>query len=240
MIQIRAAALTDIGKLRRENEDRFLKDDERLVFGVADGVGGVPGGAEAAQVAHDYVLGAIEKLAPEEEPDLWAIVAGASQSVTAKGASINPGTGIASTLTFGCVRGSLLMIAHVGDSRCYGLQRDRLVRFTQDHSVENEAARRRRLGEVAPYPPNQARALTQWLGGPFMPQPDLVSVPLSPGDRYLFCTDGVTGAVSDREIGWILGLPEEPETQLRKLVDLALNRGGLDNATGVLLRVDAL
>jgi protein phosphatase len=237
MIQIRAAALTDIGRVRRENEDRYILDVERLVFGVADGVGGVPGGAEAAQAARDFVVSAVRALPPEEEPDLPAIVSGASRAVSRTGAAVSPGTGIASTLTFGCVRGDSLRIAHVGDSRCYGLQRGRLARLTEDHSVENEASRRRRLGEAAHYPPGQARALTQWLGGPVLPLPDCVSFPLEAGDSYLFCTDGVSGAVSDREIGGILGLAADPEDQLKWLIDLVLARGGLDNATGVLLRI---
>jgi len=238
MIQIRAAALTDIGRVRRQNEDRFIIDEKRLVFGVADGVGGVPGGAEAAQAARDFVLGAIRALAPDRDPDLAAIVLGASRAVAAEGASVSPETGIASTLTFGCIWGGCLRIAHVGDSRCYGLQSGRLVRLTQDHSVENEASRRRKLGEVAHYAPGQARAITQWLGGLALPQPDFAEVPLDAGDRYLFCTDGVSGAVSDREIAEILLLPEEPDAQLRRLIGLVLRRGGLDNATGVLLRVD--
>ena len=238
MIQIRAASLTDIGRVRRQNEDRFILDDERLVFGVADGVGGIPGGAEAAQEARDYVLGAIQTLPAEEEPDLPAIVLGANRAVAEKGASVSPATGIASTLTFGCLRNGRLMIGHVGDSRCYRLSRGRLDRLTQDHSVENEASKRRKLGEIAYYSPLEARALTQWLGGPGLPKPDCVSVPLDAGDRYLFCTDGVTVAVSDREIGSILGLQEEPDAQLRRLIGLAVSRGGIDNATGVLLRVD--
>jgi protein phosphatase len=240
MIQICAAALTDIGRVRRQNEDRVILDEERLVFGVADGVGGVPGGAEAAQSARDSVLGAFRALAPGEEPDLAGIALGASRAVAERAASVSPATGIASTLTFGCARGTCLLIAHVGDSRCYGLRRGRLFRLTEDHSVENEAARRRKLGEVAHYAPRQARALTQWLGSTLPPRPDCASVPLESGDRYLFCTDGVSGAVADGEIGGIMGLPEEPAAQLRRLVDLVLARGGLDNATGVLLRIDGV
>jgi protein phosphatase len=240
MIQICAAALTDIGRVRRENEDRFILDEKNLVFGVADGVGGVPGGAEAAQSAHDSVLDAFRALAPGDEPDMAAIVLGASRAVAEKAAFVSPATGIASTLTFGCARGRSLLVAHVGDSRCYGLRRGRLFRLTEDHSVENEAARRRKLGEVAHYAPRQARALTQWLGSAVPPRPDCVLAPLEAGDRYLFCTDGVSGAVADGEIGGIMALPEEPAAQLRRLVDLVLDRGGIDNATGVLLRVDGV
>ncbi|MGD1032189.1 MAG: protein phosphatase 2C domain-containing protein [Opitutaceae bacterium] len=238
MIQIRAAALTDIGRVRRQNEDRLILDEERLVFGVADGVGGIPGGAEAAQEARDFILRSFHALPPEDEPDLQAIILGANRAVAEKGATVSPSTGIASTLTFGCARKGRLLIGHVGDSRCYRFGSGRLDRLTQDHSVENEASKRRLLGEAAYYSPLEARALTQWLGSSGLPKPDCASVPLVAGDRFLFCTDGVTVAVSDREIGSILGLPEEPDAQLRRLIGLALSRGGIDNATGVLLRVD--
>ena len=237
--KIRAAALTDIGKIRRRNEDRAIFDGERLVFGVADGVGGIPGGDEAAQAALDAVLGAFAALPPSAEPDLRAIVLGAGRLVAEKGDAISPAKGIGSTLTFGCVREGRLMIAHVGDSRCYGVQRGRLVRLTEDHTVECEASRRRRLGEAACYyAPEEARALTRWLGGPGLPEPDLLAVSLAAGDSFLFCTDGMTGLVSDAEIGAVLTLPEEPVSLLKILLDMAARRGGVDNATGVLLRVD--
>src|SRR6185503_18523527 len=140
---LRAAALSDIGRVRRENEDRFLLDEKGRLFGVADGVGGLPGGAEAAQLAVTDVAGALNALTDGKQPDLVAVVQHTNQAVSTLGQKISPTMGIGTTLTFGVIRDNVLMIAHVGDSRAYGARQREMVPLTEDHSVENEARLRR-------------------------------------------------------------------------------------------------
>src|ERR1700722_8365703 len=101
MLQLRAAAVSDIGYVRRDNEDRFFCDPDLRLFGVADGVGGLPGGGEAAQAAHDSVLAACRSLPPGREPDLFAMVGEANAAVEKLGRVVSPVAGIATTLTFG-------------------------------------------------------------------------------------------------------------------------------------------
>ena len=240
MPSLRAAALTDIGRVRRQNEDRFLLDPGAMLFGVADGVGGLPGGAEAAQQTVDDIAGAIHALPPEQEPNLTTIVHHANESVGTLGQKISPAMGIGTTLTFGCVRGSALKLAHVGDSRCYVWSHGEILQLTEDHSVENEARMRRAKGEVVYYHEANRNALTRCIGQPSAPEVDLITRPLAAEERYLFCTDGVTRMVPNSEIGTILGKPGEPEDVLRELLALAIRRGGPDNVTGVLVFVDAV
>ena len=237
---LRAASLTDIGRVRRNNEDRFLLDEPARLFGVADGVGGLPGGAEAAQQSVDDVSRAIHALVNGQEPDLTAIVHHTNQAVLDLGRRISPAMGIGTTLTFGCVRGTTLQIAHVGDSRLYGWRNGEFRRLSEDHSVENEARLRREKGEVVYYHEANRNALTRCIGQPTPPEVDLISRPLAVGDRYLFCTDGVTRMVGDAELATIVGKSAEPVEILRELISLAVRRGGPDNATGVLFIVDAL
>jgi serine/threonine protein phosphatase PrpC len=240
MLSLRASALTDIGRVRRENEDRFLLDQTALLFGVADGVGGLPGGAEAAQQSVDVVAGAIHTVPAGGEPDLTAIVHRANESVGALGQRISPATGIGATLTFGCVRHGTFKLAHVGDSRCYAWRKGEFIHLTEDHSVENEARLRRAKGEVVYYHESNRNALTRCIGQPTPPDVDLISRPLAAEDRYLFCTDGLTRMVPDSELGLIVGGPGEPEALVRELVTLAVQRGGPDNVTAVLVIVDAV
>lgn len=239
MLSLRAAALTDIGRVRRQNEDRFLLDPEAMLFGVADGVGGLPGGADAAQRTVDDVSGAIHALPAGEAPNLTAIVHQANKNVGVLGLKISPTMGIGTTLTFGYVRDGVMKLAHVGDSRAYALHQGEFRRITEDHSVENEARMRRAKGEVVYYHEANRNALTRCIGQPTPPEVDLISHPLAVGDRLLFCTDGLTRMVPDSELGTMVAKPGPLEDVLRDLVTLAVRRGGPDNVTAVLVEVDA-
>jgi protein phosphatase len=241
MLSLRAAALSDIGRVRRDNEDRFLLDETNRVFGVADGVGGLPGGAEAAQQAVDDIGAALAGLrSPGSRPDLVAIVQHTNEVVAALGRKISPSMGIGTTLTMGCIVDGTLLIGHVGDSRCYGGSRSGWRRLTEDHSVENEARLRRARGEVVYYHEANRNALTRCIGQPTPPEVDVIAQPIAAGDRYLFCTDGVTRLLPDSEITSILWKSDQPTPTIAEIVGLAVRRGGPDNATGVVIFIDAV
>lgn len=239
MPSLRAAALTDIGRVRRDNEDRLLCDERGLVFGVADGVGGLPGGAEAAQLAVDEINQSLGRVAPGHEPNLVAIVQQANQAVASLGHRISPNMGIGTTLTFGCVRGTNMVLAHVGDSRGYVAAGGEFSRLTEDHSVENEARLRRARGETVYYHEANRNALTRCIGQPTPPEVDIITRAMLKGDRYLFCTDGVTRMMPDTEIASIIAKFDAPHPALEEIIALAVRRGGPDNASGVLVFVDA-
>jgi serine/threonine protein phosphatase PrpC len=240
MVSLRAAALTDIGRVRRENEDRYLLDEKRMLFGVADGVGGLPGGAEAAQLAVDELAGALGTIDGDQPQDFVAVVQRANQNVAALGNQISPAMGIGTTLTIGAIRSGGMVIAHVGDSRCYLADSVGFTRLTEDHSVENEARLRRARGEVVYYHEANRNALTRCIGQPTPPDVDVIKRPLAAGDRFLFCTDGVTRMIPDSELGGILRAAATPKAAIDEIVMLAVRRGGPDNATGVAIFVDAV
>lgn len=240
MLSIRASALTDIGRVRRENEDRYLLDEAGLLFGVADGVGGLPGGAEAAQLAVDEFAGALKALANGAQPDLAAIVRHTNATVAVLGQRISPNLGIGTTLTAGCIRAQSLQLAHVGDSRCYAGRGKEWVRITEDHSVENEARLRRARGEVVYYQESNRNALTRCIGQPPPLEVDLITRVLQPGDRFIFCTDGVTRMIPDSELRAMFMEPNNPRTAVEEIVRLAVRRGGPDNATAVGLFIDSV
>ena len=244
MLSLRAAAHTDIGRVRRENEDRYLLEEAEMLYGVADGVGGLPGGAEAAQLAVEQITIGLRNAAQGPKgpkgPDLVGIVQHSNEVVAALGHRISPAMGIGTTLTIGCIIGTSLKIAHVGDSRCYGSRQQEFLRLTEDHSVENEARLRRARGEVVYYHEANRNALTRCIGQPTPPEVDLITRPLQAGDRYLFCTDGVTRMVPDSELAVLLAKSPEPKEALHEIISLAVRRGGPDNATGVAVFVDGV
>ncbi len=238
MTQFHAAALSDIGRVRSENEDRYLLDVAKGYLGVADGVGGLPGGAEAAQCTLDEIIAGLNRQEQATTLDLIEIVHQANAAVQDLGLRLSPDTGIGSTLTFGVIREDHLHLAHVGDSRAYLWRNDEFIPLTNDHSVENEARMRRARGERFFFHEVNRNALTRCMGQPTPPEVDLASRRLHPGDRLLFCTDGITRLIGDVELGALLGQPGDPETLLRTIVTLAIQRGGPDNATGVLAFID--
>jgi protein phosphatase len=240
MTILRAAWLSHIGNIRKENEDRVLFDETTQLFGVADGVGGLPGGAEAAQRTVDVVTAAVLEAGPDDELDLTAIVTAANSAVATLGQSLSPSSGIGSTLTLGCVRHERMKLAHVGDSRAFLLRKGEITCLTEDHTVENEARRRRARGEVVYYSEAQRGALTRCIGQTIPPDVDISDMPMLAGDRFVFCTDGITRLIFEREMRDLVGKPDVPAAIARSLVELALQRGGPDNATVAAVIIDSV
>lgn len=236
-MKVRHAALSDIGLMRKENEDRFLLDEGRKLFGVADGIGGLPHGAEAAALV---VEGIRSRLAPRPPTldELKAAVTGANTDVKQAGLRLNPMHGIGSTLTLGCLTGRQLNLVHAGDSRCYVWRRGRITQATIDHNVEHDPHFTLRFGMSEEVYERQRSALTRCLGQVEELDLECHKLELDEGDRVLFATDGLFRAIPEEELAERLGAHEEPELALRDLVALANERGGADNATGVLLFVE--
>lgn len=238
MTILRATHTTDIGNVRTENEDRYLFDEEAQLFGVADGVGGLPAGGEAAQETVNVITAAVREKGPYAELDLRVIVEEANEAVAALGRRISPGVGVGSTLVMGCIRRSKLKLAHVGDSRAYFWRKGDFISLTEDHSVENEAKRRRARGEVVYYSESQRGALTRCIGQAVPPEVDVADIPLIAGDRFIFCTDGVTRMITDPELREIVAATDDPAAISRGLVTLSVTRGGPDNSTVVAVVID--
>ncbi|MFT3781805.1 MAG: serine/threonine-protein phosphatase [Nibricoccus sp.] len=235
-MQLRSAALTDIGRIRRQNEDRLICEESLGLFGVADGVGGLPGGAEAAQCAVDLIKKLVKN--STNPPDLELITLETNHAVSQLGFRLSPHFGIGSTLTYGIFRDGKVRLAHVGDSRCYLLRGREIECLTMDHSVENEARARRAKGELIWVNEQHRNALTRCIGQSTPLEVDVSSRTIMPKDRYLFCSDGITRLLREEEIAEHLSRDEPPADILQEMIELTNIRGGLDNATAVLVVVD--
>ncbi len=238
MMSLRSYAHTDVGNVRPENEDSFLRNDIHQLYAVADGIGGLPAGGQASQLA----VATLEKIftshAAGHKLNYPRILAEVNDQVFRLGRILSPQFGIGSTLTFAHITGVKLNIGHVGDSSALRLRSKQLEQLTRDHTIENEMKDRAARGEPMAMLMENRNALTRCIGQPPPLEAECTSHTLLPHDRYLLCSDGISRFISTAEIADILGAAEEPEAAARRLIARANDLGGLDNSTAVVLFCD--
>jgi protein phosphatase len=237
-MQLTTAAQTDIGLVRHENEDRYVCADDLGLYAVADGIGGLPAGAEAAQTAIDALKKSIREAGPRA--DLARAFAAAQTAVLDLGDQLAADSGLGTTLCATLVRDGRLLVANVGDSRAYLLRSGKLLLLTHDDTVENDVIRRRGLGERVEMQERYRNALTRCLGQPMPLHVEVTEHPLQTGDIILVCSDGISRSLPDSGIALHLAQSSSPVLALGALVTHSLSVGGHDNATAVLVRVDSV
>ena len=239
-MQLSSAAQTDIGLIRSENEDRLLCDDELRIYAVADGIGGLPGGAEAAATAIASLLQ--EAQAAGKALNLAHAFDSVNEEVLRLSAKLAPDTGLGTTLCALTItqNDKQLHLANVGDSRCYLFREGRLQQLTEDDTMENEVLRRRANGEDVVLEARYRNALTRCIGQPMPLHVQVSRHALQSGDQLLICSDGISRQIDDTGIVRRLSADLAPAAVLAALIADSLIAGGLDNATGVLVRIDGI
>lgn len=233
-MNLRSYAHTDIGRVRPENEDSFLRDDARHFYAVADGIGGLPGGAQASQMTIRSIEEWLARQPKGAAPDYAAGLAEINENVFQLGRRLSPRYGIGTTLTAAHFHAGKVTVIHVGDSTLYRLRGGELESLTVEHNLENEMQARLARGESALLLTENRAALTRCVGQPPPLEGDIETYATEPGDRYLLCTDGISRFITPREIAQALGQAHAtPEAVVRALIDRANERGGLDNSTAV-------
>jgi protein phosphatase len=233
-MKLRSFALTDIGCYRQQNEDSYLCDDGLRLYAVADGIGGLPAGAAASRAAIDSLEGWFVKHATKPF-DYATALALANQTVFALGRQLSPRHGIGTTLTLAHFADGAAHVVHVGDSTMFRLRAGELEALTREHNLENEMRDRAARGEPTYALTENRAALTRCVGQPPPLEGDIKAQPVEKFDRYLICTDGITRCITPHELTKHLANAPTPEAAARTLVTLARERGGLDNATAVVI-----
>ncbi|NUP02626.1 MAG: Stp1/IreP family PP2C-type Ser/Thr phosphatase [Nonomuraea sp.] len=235
-IALRYAARSDVGLLREGNEDSAYASGRLLA--VADGMGGHAHGEVASSVAiaamasleeaqqGGDLLNAIEAAVRDANRRLHEMV-GRDPSLK----------GMGTTLTAMLWNGTQVALVHVGDSRAYLLRRGELYQITHDHTLVQQLVDDGRITpeEAATHP--QRSILLRALDGSGEVDPDLTLREAQVGDRYLLCSDGLSGVVSAETLHATLTNFDDPEEVVRQLIDLANRGGGPDNITCVLADV---
>ncbi len=225
---------TDVGHVRDHNEDSLTVVPP--LFAVADGMGG----HEAGEVASELTIKTLEQLAPAH-PDAQALeraVEAANLNVLQAPSQGIGREGMGTTLTAAMIEGERLLIAQVGDSRAYLLHQGELQQLTRDHSLMMD------LIEAGQITPEEARVhpnrsvITRAIGSDPHMKPDIYELNISAGDRLLLCSDGLSTMLEDDEIQTIMRHTPSPQQCASDLVDAALQAGGYDNVTVVVVDIE--
>jgi serine/threonine protein phosphatase PrpC len=233
---LRACGVTDPGR-RAHNEDCFACDPEQGIFVVADGVGGAAAGEVAAGIACDLIPRRLALRTGTPAERMREAIAAANNEIYRQSLETAGCFGMGCVLTAAVVAYGRVTVGHVGDTRLYMIDGAGLHKVTRDHSVvgvqedagvltEEEAMRHPRRNEIlrdvgsAPHQPEDAGFV------------DLYEFPLRSGSTLLLCSDGLTDLVPAAAIrAAVAAHPGHPDDMARCLLDLALDAGGTDNIT---------
>jgi serine/threonine protein phosphatase PrpC len=233
-LSLRVAARTDVGRVRTGNEDTVLAAPEELIVAVADGMGGHQAGEVASATAMAAFVDHLHR-----GDSVGDAITRANDAVYAKASEDLSLRGMGTTLTAAVVDGSTLVIGHVGDSRAYLLRDGAMTQLTTDHSVVAELIAAGELTEAEAQADPRRAMITRALGIDTDVSVDVVAVDITPGDRLLLCSDGLTTMVPDDEIAAILARETDPEPAADALVRAANAAGGADNVSVVIADVAA-
>ena len=249
MLIVESAGLTDTGRKRKANEDSFVIDEELGLYVVADGMGGHAAGEVASRVAAETILSYIKNITdrknPEELPDtrrrlskqanrLLAGIHLANKSVLDL-ASDNPKyAGMGTTISAVFLTDQTFIVANVGDSPVFLIRDDQIELISTLHTVASAAKAANPNGE--PLNEEFKHMLTQAVGTKPQVAPDTVEHKGLAGDTFVLCSDGLTDMVSE-ELIMNTAVSDKPAVACKKLVDLANEKGGLDNITVIVLKI---
>ncbi len=249
-LKLSAAGGTDIGRVRRHNEDAILLRPDLALFILADGAGGHNAGNVASALATTAIANFFESTGHgAEEPDLDAFglpiaarrlaasLQKANEDILEIAKTSNKLRGMGTTavaLSFFPKTGQI-HVAHVGDSRCYRFRDGILEQLTHDHSLINDALEMRPDIDDAALAKLPANVVTRALGMEPNVRVSVRTYRILAGDKYMMCSDGLSDSVDEDTIGDLLAIERTPDEIVRALIAKALEREARDNVATVVV-----
>jgi PPM family protein phosphatase len=252
-MRLTSCGITDVGMKRTNNEDNYLINDELNLFVVCDGMGGHVGGEYASAIAVNTVEEVLSSI--EIDPDLkvtdidvdnpvelqrekirYAIRL-AGKRIYEKALAEPEYKGMGTTAVVMLVDSGNAFLAHVGDSRIYLVREGRIEQLTEDHSLVNEKVRAGVLSAEEAKTHRLRNIITRSLGYTEDVEIDTQVKAIRRGDRFVICSDGLSNLIQAAEIGELVQR-QGPQASARELISTACERGGDDNVTVVVVKVD--
>lgn len=238
-------AITDTGKVRKENQDAFsikwFKEKERAVMVTCDGMGGARAGRLASSLAIETFMREINptltspKRVTHVEERLKEAAAAANRAVYEKSLSAEIFSGMGTTLVALFAEGSRCRIVNIGDSRAYHISGKKATRITRDHSFVEELVTRGKItAQEAQFHPRR-NLITRAVGVDENVESDTYVLTIKKNDYVMLCSDGLSNLVMPDEMSDIFRKEKEPEPICKALISLSLERGAPDNITAAVL-----
>ncbi len=239
---------TDIGKVRKENQDDFAirEDSERRLVAavVCDGMGGAKAGGLASNLGTKTFMDYLERHlfgSTLKRPSYSKIISTAcaeSNGIVYQYSCFDADyNGMGTTLVGALIRKDQAFIVNVGDSRAYLISKKSIQQITQDHSLVAEMVRRGEITEEQAKNHPRKNIITNALGIEGEIQSDVFHINLHKGDRLFLCSDGVTNIISDDELLNYSQIYDSAEEFVNHLIQVALDRGAPDNTTAVAVTI---
>ncbi|MBI4665088.1 MAG: Stp1/IreP family PP2C-type Ser/Thr phosphatase [Nitrospinae bacterium] len=240
---INYAGFTDMGKVRKRNEDALFADPINGLFIVADGMGGHASGNLASKIVVEtlptVLLSRLDGIFNLSDPSAAQKTCQAIKELSDRVRSESEGkpgfSGMGSTVVLALARNGLALVAHLGDSRAYLFRNGRLQKLTRDHSVVQILFDAGELTQAEMETHPAKNQITRFVGMRGDAQPEARVVELAHGDRLLLCSDGLTGMVDETAISKKLLEEADTESACQALVKMANDAGGKDNITVALM-----
>lgn len=242
--KLQSFSISEIGPSRKNNEDVFLEMPEHAFFALADGMGGHNAGEVAAQEAIINLSEGIEKLSLTQPWSLQPLISQIQRAVCSANTWVyhlsqnhSSFNGMGTTLSCFLIHKESLLFAHVGDSRLYRYREEKLIQLTEDHSLRAQLLKKGKLKPEEAHTFPQKNIVTKAVGTTKKVVPDVGTTSIQTGDIYFLCSDGLTDLLSDPEIEPIFKSHTCIEEISQKLIRSALEKGGKDNITIVMVKV---
>lgn len=243
---MKAWGYTDVGQVRKNNQDSFcieMLDDGQAICVVCDGMGGAKAGNVASKLAANAFVEHAKSVlrsgvtCKDVEEIVLDSLAAANQSVNDMAVSDSFYNGMGTTLVGAITTQDGVVIINVGDSRAYLINKEGIEKITRDHSVVEDMVEMGKItAEEAKEHPGK-NLITRAVGTDESVSGDVYTVAIEQGTYILMCTDGLTNLVSDQEILYEVLYGENVEESCKRLTEIANSRGGFDNITAVLLAI---
>lgn len=233
---MKAYGATHVGRVRAVNQDAYYLPKAGESFAVvADGMGGHKAGEVASAMAvSEFTRWLRCAPLPTEETVNYAVHE-ANRIIHRTAQRESDKSNMGTTLVSVWVDDEQVILCNVGDSRAYLLRGGEIQQMSRDHSVVGELVEQGKLTKKEAKRHPQKNYITRAIGTSSMVQPEICTVERRNGDVWLLCSDGMSNYLEDEEIGEILCAQTDRKACVKTLIDRALERGGADNITVVLL-----